>query len=569
MRLTEFRVRNYRTIGAEQTLKLPSGTTLVGPNNSGKTNLLRSVQLFFTGYENSVGYRRATDLTFGAGTQQTSLLATFEKDDHPKDDEILGLLDDLHQIVGTTRDSDSFSVNLYFTSPNDTPVYRVFGNTKVQNAADRPAYSRKQKQLVELLTRSFRCHYVPSAKSIRGLYDDLLHPFLQETAYQAILPHLAGVETALKQVSESLNNELRAVGLGDIEATFSLGGNSSSQILTGFDLMISDPGLTPLAEKGQGIQSTALFASFVWITEQEKAAGYVPVWLIEEPESYLHPELNKACRELLDNLSTKSLVMLSTHSLAFVPTDVSRVQGVDLDGVGGNTTVSTFASHHDATLRIRQSLGVQFSDYYNLSQCNLFVEGPSDTELITWARERLAVPGADFPNLRSALVEDFGGVSQLEGFLKAVFDPIRRERAVVAVFDGDAAGQKARQALQQYFGQKQIQFQHNRDFVSVRTGFAIEGLFPDDWIIELNATHPSWFETFSVDSQGALEPFRIASNHKPGVAGAMKGRADVEDTAIWGGRWIAFLTAIEEALTNQLAHLPYVTPSTTRSVTNP
>ncbi|HEY5231214.1 MAG TPA: AAA family ATPase, partial [Galbitalea sp.] len=155
MILTEMRVRNYRTVGPEQTLRLPSGTTLVGPNNSGKTNLLRAVQLFFTGYDNAAGYRRQTDLTFGVGSQRTSLVASFSADGHSRDSEILSLLDELHALVGTPRESDSFSVNLYFTGEHDTAVYRVFGNAKVRIEADRVAFSRKQKQLVEILLSTF------------------------------------------------------------------------------------------------------------------------------------------------------------------------------------------------------------------------------------------------------------------------------------------------------------------------------------------------------------------------------------------------------------------------------
>jgi hypothetical protein len=551
--LNEMRVRNYRTVGPEQTLTLLSGTTLVGPNNSGKTNLLRAVQLFFTGYDNSLGYNRQTDFTFGAGSLQTSLVATFLADGHAGDAEILDLLDELHAIVGTSRETDSVTVNLYFTGAHDTPVYRVFGNAKVP-VADRPAFSRKQKQLVESLLNMFRVHYVPSAKSIDSLYDDLLRPFVTHAAFLALEPHLSAVQKELDGIAETLNTELRSVGLSDISSSFYLP-TEASKLLAGFELMLADPSNTQLSEKGQGIQSTVLFASFAWITEQEKRAGAVPVWLIEEPESYLHPELTKALFSILDTLALSSTVITTTHSLAFVPTSADRVQGVDLDLGSKRTTVTSFSSHAAATLRIRRSLGVQFSDYYNLARANVFVEGPSDGTLIRWALDLLDSEGDKYPLLRDSLIEDYGGVSQLEGFLKAAYAPIREERALVAVFDGDQAGHRARQALQQYCGQKEVPFEPNKDFVSVRNGFAIEGLFPDGWIIDLHAEHPSWFDGFSVDSAGDLEPFHVKDNRKGSLIAALRQRA--EAGSAWDDRWSTFLSAIEGALGWQLQRLSH------------
>jgi hypothetical protein len=525
--------------------------TLVGPNNSGKTNLLRAVQMFFTGYENVLAYQRATDLTFGAGSQQTSLVASFTADGHEKDAEILALLDELHGIVGTRRETDTFTVNLYFTGANDTPVYRVFGNVKVP-VADRPAFSRKQKQLVELLLSAFRVHYVPSAKSISSLYDDLLRPFVTHAAFQAIEPHLDGVRRELEGVAQSLNDELNAVGLSGIQSSFRLP-THPPDMLAGFELMLSDPSSTTLSEKGQGIQSTVLFASFAWITEQEKSVGGVPLWLIEEPESYLHPELTKSLYAVLETLSNSSTVVTTTHSLAFVPTDHKLVQGVDLDPATRTTVVSDFSSHSEATQRIRKSLGVQFSDYYNLSETNVFLEGPSDLDLIRWALGILDPEGIAYPLLGSSLLEDFGGVKQLEGFLKATYAPIRNERALVAVFDGDTAGQTSRQALQHYFGQKQVPFDANRDFVSVRNGFAIEGLFPDDVIKKMHDVHPSWFQSFSVDSSGELEPFQIKDGRKSNAIGFLKGESPQLEG--WSARWVSFLSVIENALSYHVDRL--------------
>lgn len=70
MHLSSLRIRNYRSVATEQTIELPNGLSIVGPNNSGKTNVLRATALFFTGVDNHLGYFRASDLSFGKNAEQ-------------------------------------------------------------------------------------------------------------------------------------------------------------------------------------------------------------------------------------------------------------------------------------------------------------------------------------------------------------------------------------------------------------------------------------------------------------------------------------------------------------------
>jgi predicted ATP-dependent endonuclease of OLD family len=77
MDLNSIRIKSYRTIGSEQSLDFSKGLTIVGSNNSGKTNILKGIQLLFTGHENALNYNREFDLTFNDSRSRTSLVATF------------------------------------------------------------------------------------------------------------------------------------------------------------------------------------------------------------------------------------------------------------------------------------------------------------------------------------------------------------------------------------------------------------------------------------------------------------------------------------------------------------
>lgn len=421
------------------------------------------------------------------------------------------------------------------------------------NAA-RVGFSRAQKRLVTDLIALFSVHYVPSARSIADLYEDLLVPFMVSRVAETIRPHLQDIQAELDGVAADLNTALEQAGLTEIRSSFQLPGGSLERLLHGFDFMVSDPESTTIFRKGQGIQSTTFLASLLWIADEEASGGRSPIWLLEEPESYLHPELSRSALHLLNALRRKSMVVLTTHSLAFVPQDSRRVSGTSLSK-SGRTSVEQFRNYREATHALRASLGVAFSDFFNLGLVNVLVEGPSDLACIQWALERLEEATIQLPLLRRAEFLDFGGVRHLAGFLRANFSYVREERVVVAVFDGDAAGVKERSDLQRYFGQHDVPFSANQEYVSVRDRFAIEGLFPDDWVIELHAQHPSWFEEFSVDSMGELEPYRVGSSHKKSVIAVLCARADSSPIDEWAQRWLSFLAAVDSALAKSEARL--------------
>lgn len=282
------------------------------------------------------------------------------------------------------------------------------------------------------------------------------------------------------------------------------------------------------------------------MTQQEQSRGKQVIWLLEEPESYLHPELSRSALRLLDRLRDHSILLLTTHALAFVPQDPKMVAGTVLED--HRTHVVTLPTYVEATQRLRLALGVRFSDYYNLGEYNLLLEGQSDRRMVEWLLGVIPEATRPWVTLRQAHRLDFGGVRHLSGFLRATYALIKDERSCVSVFDGDPAGEKERRDLQAYFGQRGITFQPNLQYLSVRARFAIEGLFPDPWIIDLHDEHPGWFEDFSVDTVGDLEPFRIKDNQKSHVADLLMARAEAEPDDTWAKRWLAFGDAADDAL---------------------
>lgn len=550
MELRSIRIRNFRSVEQEQLLLFSNGTTIVGPNSSGKTNILKAIKMLFTGFENTLKYSRIDDLTFGQEKNKTSITAQFEGNSNGVDRSIYLLLDELHRLQNTTRTGDLFSLTLYFTD-GSTPVYNIFPNIKRPNDLGRAKiYSRVHRQLVTQLVESFSIYYVPAAKSIKQLYEDLLAPLLRKLTADALSSHIPDVVSKISDVSNRLNEQLELAGLGSLKASFIIPENSLESFFTNFDFVLEDPAKTPIYEKGMGIQSTALIASFLWITQEIKRQGKNVIWLLEEPESYLHPDLSASCLRILAELEKESLVIKTTHSLSFVPQDPDKIKGVTLSA-NGRTEVSSYKTYVEATSSLRKNLGVRFSDFYNLSLYNVLVEGPSDREIFAWFLTMAPAATYQWPALRQAQFLDYGGVKFLSGFLRATYQFLNKERSCVAVFDGDDAGVREYKDLQGYFGQIKVPFQANNEFVVVRNKFPIEGLFPDKWIVDAASEHQNWFKSFTVDASGELAPFDIHDNHKGQLQNVLMQRAKNEPNFDWAKRFLDVCNAVNLALEHQ------------------
>ncbi|MEZ8235740.1 ATP-dependent nuclease [Vibrio splendidus] len=510
MQLEHLRIKNFRTIGGvDQHIDLTQGLTIVGPNSSGKTNILKAIQMLFTGYDNELGYDIKRDLTFGVSNGQTSLAATFSGN-RELDNEFFILYDELNSMLEEPKELTS-QVQLYLSfAKSGKPMYRFFSNDKMKKELQ-TQFSRKQMQAVSLLLSQFVCHYVPSSKSTSDLYSSLLLPFLKRSVTRVLADKVNEINIELCSISSKLDKQLEIAGLGGVTSHFSLPNESLEELIAKFEFHLSDPAKTSIEHKGMGIQAAAIIASFLWITEEEKKLNKNTIWLIEEPESYLHPQLADSCHKMLEKLRHEALLVTTTHSLGFVHQDPKKVVGTSIEKEF--TKVTTYETYHEATSSIRSALGVRFSDFYNLGLLNIFVEGKTDREIFQWFLKLSENQrGFEWPHVRSAVFCDFSGVSGIEGFMKATYEFIHKERPVVTVLDGDTAGDYCRRNLQQYFGKKQISFQPNVDFICLPVGFAVEGLFPHEWIIELYKEHDNWFDNCSYDLKGALQPFTMKSN---------------------------------------------------------
>lgn len=107
---------------------------------------------------------------------------------------------------------------------------------------------------------------------------------------------------------------------------------------SGVSLSIDDGKLTEVLKKGHGLQRCVVFSllqalilnqrgEFLDIDDQEENESHRMIILaIEEPELYIHPQMQRIIYRVLSEFSTTDQVLFSTHSPAFI--EISNYQSI-------------------------------------------------------------------------------------------------------------------------------------------------------------------------------------------------------------------------------------------------
>ena len=551
MKIKRIKIKNYRSIKSEVAVDFSGELILIGPNNSGKTNFLRAIKLFFNGLSDGK-YSITNDLPFGVTGEQTSIVISFSPSS-PYDDKFLARYQEVIDLLEGEKQLPNELINLYlsFTS-SGRANYRFFTNDKVKSDK-REEYRRLHEELIASFLDGFICKYIPSEKSSAQLFSDFLLPHLKKYIGDLLQDHAQKVTEALSIVSSEVAHNMRNAGLDGITCEFGLPENLFSGALSKFDFFIDDGEKTPFFNKGSGIQAATILACLQWITNQEKSTGKQVIWLIEEPESYLHPGLTGTCNKILQNLSTLSDVFVTTHAIGFVPKNHEKVLQSTIDRTQG-TSFRKLKGYAEATKSIRTALGIRFSDYYNLSDYNIFVEGKTDKILIQHVLNTIKPKGKanHYKTLRQAVIMDFSGVSSLKEFLKATYSFMAKERSIVSVFDGDEAGLRAVKDLGNYFGNKDTPFHSNSEFIVLPGRAPIEALFPHAWLIEFSNQNPKLMRIEN-DAFGEIVSIDMPGNNKMEICNWLidrSNRATEEANGVyeWAKKFIVVFNILEEIL---------------------
>jgi predicted ATPase len=136
-----------------------------------------------------------------------------------------------------------------------------------------------------------------------------------------------------------------------------------------------DEKFIPMSHKGTGYRRLFMVARFRYLAEKSK--GHNIIYLIEEPETFLHPTAQQDLLNAFKELSNDNQIIITTHSPVFA--GATSVNGVVLCIKEGQSNYLNSSNDKDFIFKIANELGIKPS--YNLRDSFekiLFVEGKDD-----------------------------------------------------------------------------------------------------------------------------------------------------------------------------------------------
>lgn len=372
MKLVSVTVENFRSITAARKIQISGLTTLVGPNNEGKSNILRAIVIavrYLVGTR-SLPVRTASGLIVRTSNWRSRDGTRYEwSSDCPlklqkkgsENGSKITLEFELSDI-----DIEEFRKKIGSQLNGTLPVSIFFTKDAISVTVAKPgrggkALSGKVARIAEFLADKVDIQYIPAVRTagsalqiVEQLVASELAKVEGDAKYQQALADIAALQQpVLEELSSSITETMREFLLNIKQARIVIQEKDRNFALRGISSISLDDGVeTDLSAKGDGVQSLAALA-LMRHSSQSRNAGKEVLIALEEPESHLHPGAIRRLRDVLVELSSRSQVILTTHNAIFT----------NRDEVGQNIIVEKNRAYPAKSVKeVRNILGVRLDD---------------------------------------------------------------------------------------------------------------------------------------------------------------------------------------------------------------
>jgi len=437
--ISKIEINYFRSIYSVILPKNNDINVLIGGNDSGKSNILKALNLFFNHQtELQTGFNFSSDLSRLREEQARA-----------------------------TKGRAFLWVRITFNNflkwkslPEEFAVKKTWNRYSPQ-AADTYPTGISQSTIARFLNKiSF--HYIPAVRGrdIFSHYLNALHDALVEDEKAGVTNATADLMNTINLSTEDMSKRIKE-GLGftsniqvpkDLRDLFSALDFSTK--FSGFDI--------PLQKRGDGIQARHIPFILDFIARHSNRHH---IWAYEEPENSL--ELGRAfelAEQFNSDFSTENQIFITTHSPAFYDLSGSHVtkwfvtSNQYKDGPASVTEINPVAQNDlaDKSLGVAALIASRAKDLYkeinelkntteklnqtviasNLPQ--VIVEGPTDKKILDVAFSKLFPGDSKFCEFVPA-----GGCSNISSYIQSTNKLSQNiENPIIGLFDNDSAGTK-------------------------------------------------------------------------------------------------------------------------------
>lgn len=394
MKLERFAVRNFRSIRNCE-FNLSDYTCIVGPNNTGKSNVVTSLDVAI-----KILQTYSQVMTSNTAVNREKFNAAVEEFYDPVEDFPVSLPKDSQAVP-------RFDLDFRLSASEMEEFRSRFGSNTNERLPIRIEIERGRSKNKHVEVKVRYRKQGPGARKVTAQFNHVARYVGEKFSLinsRAVRPGAEGMEAlkgiirkrisrlkdsdeeyskALAVIEEVFASEVRRLGddLGELLSEFlpsvqevSIDNRSilTSQ-LADLDVRLDDGVSTSLLRKGDGVQSLFSIALVQFSGFENREIGQDLLSVVEEPESHMNSGALYNLRAMLDKLSCRQQVLVVTHSPIFVNRR-EVISNILVDG-GRISNVESIAE-------VRDALGIRMGEAMQDLEVRLLVEGEMDAEVV-------------------------------------------------------------------------------------------------------------------------------------------------------------------------------------------
>lgn len=303
MHLKELSLVNFRSFSEETVSFEPKLTVLVGENNGGKSNIIDAIRLTSTPLTGRRElYCELTDIRFGSEARRVELCATFEELSPAQQGRLLSATTD-----DTLREA-RFGLT-FDATVTQSRVRPVLWGGRFRGSPEPGAHEMIRHVYLPPLRDAK--HALASGNPTR--IHALLHHFLDGRDPGDVAKTLtrASDDPILRMVDASVGAGLDELTAGVRRQSAALGFNAEEKLIDiarDLRFKLADHGVAPedLQYSGHGL-ANLLYIATIAVELEKTDDAELTMFLVEEPEAHLHPQLQAAVLGFLQERAEQAL----------------------------------------------------------------------------------------------------------------------------------------------------------------------------------------------------------------------------------------------------------------------